>query len=75
MRDENLEIIPGDQLQLILNELDTDYPVAVKGNNIFPMTYQLLANVIMLFTQLLIKIHFCIRSYFRLKYNLFSLSI
>lgn len=42
--DNNRREIPTDQLQLTLNELDT-HTVAIKGSNIIPVTYSLLANV------------------------------
>ncbi len=42
--DENRVGIPPDQLSFIVNELDTNV-VAVKGSNIFPVTYALAANV------------------------------
>jgi len=42
--DENRVGIPSDQLSFIINELDTNV-VAIKGSNIFPLTYGLAANV------------------------------
>lgn len=42
--EDNRQDIPGDQIPFIINELDTN-SVAIKGNNVFPVTYGLVANV------------------------------
>lgn len=46
---KNQKVVPVEQLTMVLNQIDTN-AVALKGNNVFTITYSTLANVNLLMT-------------------------